>query len=516
MKKVIEPQKEIEVLDDVDVVVVGGGPAGIGAALSSGRNGAKTLLIEKFGHLGGLQTHGINPMFTFIDFELHGGLIQEILTRLEKGGALTNINDMAPQEQHRMRDDFIKTIGAENLPKRLLETETGYWGPWGLSFDPEYYKYMLETMMKEAKVRLLYHSFAVGAIREGNLLKGVIIETNEGRRAILGKIIIDTTGLGHIIWKSGATCMGDEGFPAGIIKGHPGAFLNSFFINGVDIKKFNEFRAANKEEWGEMYGGKEMIEEAKKNGAYLKGQSVILATNMDVYRSGRVFVMNPFFIVPTRKKPWMAKVLTNCEIDLRKQAWAIFNVVKENVPGFENSYIEKTSTMPFNAVGHRIIGEHVLSLKDMREGRAFDDSVAVSNMPPDLYEAVGRFSYEILPHDVPYRCLVSKDIDNLMAAGTTISATAFSGLGVRYCTPSICIGQATGTAAALAIKNNVSPKMVDVKLVQDTLRKHGAVVSVKDVSAEVLEPYKFIQDQKIVFRKESTPQLVSEEELALH
>ncbi len=515
MKKIIEPQKEIDVLEDVDVIVVGGGPAGIGAALASGRNGAKTILIEKFNHLGGLQTQGVNPMFSFVDPELHSGIIQEILKRLEKGGALTNLKDLSPKERSKMKDNFMETIGAEKLPKRLVETETGYWGPWGLAFDPEYYKYLLETMMEEARVSLLYHTFAVGAIREGNTLKGVIVETNEGRKAILGKIIIDTTGLGHIAWKSGAPCMGDEGFPAGVIKGHPGAFLNSFFINGADIKKFWEFRAKNEEEWGEMYGGRKMIKEAKKSGAYIKGRSVILATNMDVYRSGRVFVMNPFYIIPSRKKAWMAKVLTKCEIDLRKQAWSIFNLVKENVPGFKKSYIEKTSTMPFNAIGHRIIGEHILSINDMREGRSFDDSVAVSNMPPDLYEAVGRFSYEILPHDVPYRCLVSKGIDNLMAAGTTISAGAFSGLGIRYCTPSICTGQAAGTAAALAIKNNVNPKMIDVKLVQDTLRKQGAVVTVKDVSAEVLEPYKFIQDQKIVYKKE-TPQFVSEEDIGLY
>ncbi|MFX1393720.1 MAG: FAD-dependent oxidoreductase [Promethearchaeota archaeon] len=513
MKKIIETQKEIDVLEEADVVVVGGGPAGIGAALASGRNGAKTVLIDRFGSLGGLQTQGNNSIFSFVDPELHNGIIQEILTRLDKDGALTNMDDMSLQERSRMKEQLLKAVGPKNLPKRLVETEAGYWGRWGHTFDPEYYKYLLETMMQEAHVILLYHTFAAGALREGNSLKGVIVETKEGRRAVLGDIIIDTTGEGDIIWKSGAPCMGDEGFPTGMIKGHPGGMLTSFFINGVDMKKFREFRKANKEEWGEMYGGRKMIKEAKKKGAYIKSPSVILATNQDVYKTGRIYVMNPFYIISAHKKGWMVEQMTKCEIELRKQIWSLFKVLKENVPGFEKSYIEKTAAIPFNAIGHRMIGEHILTVKDMREGKIFEDSVAINNMPPDLYEAVGRFSYEILPHDVPYRCLVSKSFDNLMAAGTTMSAGAFSHLGLRYCTPSICTGQAAGTAAALAIKNKISPKMLNVRLVQDTLRKQGARVTVKDVPDEALEPYRFIKRQKFVFRRSET-QLVSEEEIA--
>ncbi|OLS12548.1 MAG: glucose-inhibited division protein A [Promethearchaeota archaeon CR_4] len=132
-------------------------------------------------------------------------------------------------------------------------------------------------------------------------------------------------------------------------------------------------------------------------------------------------------------------------------------------------------------------------------------------MPPDLYEAVGRFKYDILPHDVPYRCLVSKEVDNLIGAGTNISARAFAGSGLRYCTPSICTGQAAGTAAALSVKKNVSPRNLDVKLLQDTLRQQGARVSVKDVSEEALEPYRFIQSLGLEFRREPTQDVTEEE-----
>jgi hypothetical protein len=511
MKKIIEPQKEIDVLQEVDVVVVGGGPAGIGAALASGRNGAKTVLIDRFGSLGGLQTQGNNSIFTFVDPELHSGIIQEILTRLEKGGALTNMNNIPLTERARLKAELLFRLGAKNLPKRLVNTEAGYWGRWGYTFDPEYYKYLLDSMMEETGVKILYHTFAASAIREENSLKGVIIETKEGRKAILGKIIIDTTGEGDIAWKCGAPCMGDEGFPVGSRKGSPGGFLHAFFINHVDIKKFMAFKEANKEEWGQMYGGREMIKKAKEAGAYIKSNSVILALNQDVYNTGRVYVMNPIYRVSKGNKSWMTEEITNCEIDLRKQAWALFKIVKENVPGFENSYIEKMPAFPCIGTGHKIIGEHILTIKEMREGMTFNDSVAINNMPPDLYEAVGRFSYEILPHDIPYRCLVSKEIDNLMAAGTTMSSGAFAGSGLRYCTPSICTGQAVGTAAALAAKKSISPKNLEIKLLQDTLRNQGARVTVKDVPNEALEPYRFIKKLRLVFKRTETTDITEEE-----
>jgi hypothetical protein len=513
VKTLVEPQREIGVVHEADVVVVGGGPAGIGAALASGRTGAETVLIDRFGSLGGLQTQGNNSIFSFVDPELHGGIIQEILDRLAEGGAMRKVDDMSAGEKAALRSPFTGALSPDKLPKRLVETSVGYWGRWGHSFDAEYYKYLLDAMMAEARVKLLYHAFAAGAIREGNSLRGVIIESKEGRRAVLGKVVIDTTGQGDIAWKSGAPVMGDEGFPVGPRKGHPGGMLNAFFIAGVDLAKFREFRNANLAEWGAMYGGRKIIKEAQEKGAYIKSGAVILSPQWDVHGSGRVYVMNPIHVVPKGHTGWMTEEITDCEIDLRKQAWAVQQLLKEKVPGFENSFIEKTPQLCVWP-GHRIIGEHVMTVAEMREGKAFDDSVAINNMPPDVYEAVGRFGYEILPHDVPYRSLVSREIDNLLAAGTTISSGAFAVAGLRYCTPSICTGQAAGTAAGLAARSNVSPKKLDVRLLQDALRKQGARVTVKDVSAEALEPYQFIKKLGIVFRRSPGEVItVTEEEI---
>lgn len=512
INQIIEPEKKIEVLDDVDVIIVGAGPAGIGAAISSGRTGAKTILIERFGSMGGLQTQGNNPIFSFVDPELHGGIMQEILTRLKEIGGLKNLDDVPADVKARFKNRLISVFGEKNLPKRLVETEAGYWGCWGLTFDMECYKYLLENMMEEAGVKILYHAFAANVIREENLLKGIIIESKEGRKAILGKVIIDTSGEGDIIWKSGAACMGDQGFPAGRNKGAPGGMLNAFFIGGVDIDKFRKFKKENPKEWGQMYSGKKMIQKAKEEGAYIKGEAVVLSQLQDVYNAGRIYVMNAIHKIKNGKKSWMTEEMTDCEIDLRKQVWAVFKMLKDNVPGFENSFIEKTPNLPCVGIGHKLMGEYVLTVRDMREGKAFDDSIAINNMPPDIYEAVGRFAYDILPHDIPYRCLISKDIDNLLAAGTTLSSGTFAGGGLRYCTPSMCQGQAAGTAAALSAKNNVSPKKLDIKLLQKTLREQGARVTVKDVPEEALEPYRAIKKMNIVFKRDDAPEMAATEE----
>ncbi len=282
MKTVVEPQKEVPVLSEAQVVVVGGGPAGIGAALSSARTGAETVLIDRFGSLGGLQTQGNNSIFSFVDPALHGGIIAEILERLAAAGQVSNPDTMSDAERAARRSPFTGGLPADKLPKRLVETAVGYWGRWGRYFDAEYYKYLLDEMIAEAGVKPLYHSFAAAAIREGDSLKGVIIETKEGRRAILGKVVIDTTGQADIAWKSGAPVLGDEGFPVGPRKGHPGGMLHAFFIAGDDLPKFREFRRANPAEWGAMYGGRRIIKEAREKGAHLKSGAVIISADWDL------------------------------------------------------------------------------------------------------------------------------------------------------------------------------------------------------------------------------------------
>jgi hypothetical protein len=279
------------------------------------------------------------------------------------------------------------------------------------------------------------------------------------------------------------------GFPYGPKKGRNMGFGYAFFLGGVNVGRLKKLRKEQPEDWGSMHAGEKLIKKAKEEGK-LDGirESFILS---EVYRGPRIWVMGAHHPLPMGHHGWMLEDLTAGEIHLRQAAWLSLNLLKENVPGFENAYMEKTPNIPVLRDTHRVLGEYVLTEEDMRQGKAFNDSIAISNMWPDIfgpdYEH-GDIFYPP-PYDIPYRSLVSKDTDNLLAAGATISADFVSWAAVRYCSPSICTGQAAGTAAALAVKSRITPRKLDVKTLQDTLRKQGARVTLKDVPKSVLEEY---------------------------
>lgn len=269
MQEVIELTRKLDVIATADVIVCGGGPAGVGAALAAARNGARTILLEKFNSLGGLQTQGGNPIFAFVDPALHGGIVIEILNRLNAAGALRRFDEVPPYERGRLKSRVISVLGKDKVPKRLLETDVGWWGAWGLTFDLEYYKFLLDTMMEEAGVKVFYHSLVVDVIKDGNELRGVVIETPEGRKAVLGKVVIDTTGIGHVAWKAGAA-QGDEGISVGKRRGkYPGTLID-FWVGGVDYQKFVNFRLSHPEEWGQMYVGRDLVKKGEGEGSVYK------------------------------------------------------------------------------------------------------------------------------------------------------------------------------------------------------------------------------------------------------
>ncbi|MBN1382751.1 MAG: FAD-dependent oxidoreductase [Deltaproteobacteria bacterium] len=458
MDYVYEPQKKVPVFEEADVIVVGGGPAGIGAALAAARNGAKTIVIEKFGALGGMQTQAMSSTFSLLDPAIQGGVITDIIDRLGAEGGI-------------LRDRSPRT-------RTAAFTST--------NFDCEVYKFMLDDMMAEAGVKLLYHTTGVGAVREENALKGIFIECIQGRFVILGKVIIDSTGNADIAWKSGVPCM-DDGHGRGPKKGRHMGLGCRFYISGVDVEKFQKFKKENPDDWTGLYGGRSLVTKAKAEGKYYGyRESLIVNTS----KPGVAMIEGFNSPLAEGHHGWMIEDVTAGEIDLRKQVFSAYRLLKNNVPGFENSSVEKTGTIPILRDTHRILGEYVLAEKDIYEGRTFDDSVVISNMGPDIYGPDEEHVYEVVrPHDIPYRCLVAKDTDNLLAAGATLSADFYAFAADRYGAPSMCTGQAAGTAAALAARLNVTTRKLDVKLLQDTLRKNGAPVTVKDLPADILETY---------------------------
>ena len=407
-----------------------------------------------------MQTQCLNPRFTELDPDITAGLVREIINRIKKEGAVT-------------------IEGGRNPHFRQF------------SFDPEYYKFMLDNMMAEASVKLLYRVFAVGAVREGNTLKGIIIESKEGRHAILGKVIIDTTGSADIAWKSGAKCM-EDGFPRGTGVGRHMGFGYAVTFREVDTKKFEEFRQANPTEWVGAIAGKNLIKKAKTEGKLYGNRGAFWFSPH--FAPGTVWILGPHYPLPMGHHPWRLQDISDGEIDSRKQAWSAYNLLKNNVPGWENSHIDQLPNQVMLRDSHRMLGEYVLTEEEMRSGKPFDDSIAMSNHAPDVFgpDDQHEFTGNVPPYDIPYRSLLSKDIDNLMAAGSAMSTDFVTFGATRYCTPSMCTGQAAGTAAALAVKGGTTPKKINVKVLQDNLRKQGVLLTVKDVPEKVLEEYRTI------------------------
>ena len=314
MKTVFEASREVPVLYDTDVVVIGGGPAGIGAALASARNGAKTVLVEKYGCLGGNQTLTHNDNYTFVDDRIQGGIVQEIIDRLKQNKATFNSSVGC------LRDNWSVGTGC-------------------IYFDEEYYKLMLEEMMEEAGVTLVYHASAAKGIAEGNSLKGIFIETHEGRQAILAETVIDCTGIAHIAWQSGAAVTGEEGYPDdrfGPFKGMHMGFGYGFWMCGVDYKKFREFAEQNVDEWDYWVKGRKLFLQEKEAGRLYTPRN---STLMIEYANGRCWFIGAYQPIEKGSHPWMEKDLSDAEVDMRKQAWSIWEAFRNNVPGFEHSKI---------------------------------------------------------------------------------------------------------------------------------------------------------------------------------
>lgn len=212
MKTITEPERETPVIEEVDVAIVGGGPAGAAAALASSRNGVNTLLIERYGHLGGMATGGIVIMlgpFSDEKKQVIGGIPLEIIRRLE-------------EEDWAAWDDTL----------------SGY-----VTVDPEGLKYAINVMLEESGAQILMHSLAVGAVVEGNMVKGVFLESKAGRQAVLAEVVVDASGDGDIAASAGAPY--EESM-------HPWGISLDHRIGGVDLEETEIFQRSHPDRWEKL------------------------------------------------------------------------------------------------------------------------------------------------------------------------------------------------------------------------------------------------------------------------
>jgi hypothetical protein len=415
-KTIYEAARETNVFAEADVVVVGAGPAGVTAAVAAAREGVDTILMERYGCIGGMATGGLVLMIN----QYPTGQCQEWLDRLNKvGGA----------------HDLSKTKEPGILRRAIM-------------VDPELLKCILNEMALDAGVRMILHSWSTAAIVKKNTVEGVIFESKSGRQAVIGKVIIDATGDGDVFAFAGAE------FDASLDKSYRASDLAMVFrIGGIDFDKFADFRAAHPEKWEEM-----------RNEAFkLAGFPLVpvAAQRKDV------FWVNSF--IPG-KSCVKVEDLTWVEVNVRKAMIPVYSYYKKNLPGFEGSYLYDSASQIGTRGSRRLVGEYVLTGEDARSGKKFADTVSMFPQGVPLSWPGGSEPKNV---GMPYRCLVPIKLDGLLAAGRCFSSDQAANTMFNVIPHCIQMGQAAGTAAALAVKSGVPPRKIDVKALQTKLVAQG-------------------------------------------
>jgi hypothetical protein len=454
-RMISEPARDIKVLKEADVVVVGGGPGGVASAIAAARTGAKTVLIERYGHLGGMASGGlvnILPNLSDISGKQHiFGLNQEIIDRLKARNAafypgkeewgttdrkVVDYYSNANMEWFYIRKD--PNIGGR---ERVLYTAV---------VDPEVLKDELNVMVAEAGVDLLLHSWGTRPIMEGNAAKGVFFESKSGRQAILAKVVIDSTGDGDIFVAAGAE------FDDELESDFRTSLAFSFWMANVDIDRLTDFRKTHPDKHSQL-----MRQLADMGGYshYFQG----LLKNQE-----GVLWFHTFEVKPKASDAMDVEELTRVDVKNRRKALVTYEFLRRFMPGCEKCFIMQTAPQLGTQGGRRVIGEYILTPKDMESDEVFEDTIVVLANNDN-----NEISAKHPSICIPYRCLVPVKIDGLLVACRAFSSTAAVNKWFNIIPPCIAYGQAAGTAAALAVRAGIQPRHVDYKELQTNLRNQG-------------------------------------------
>ena len=418
-----------------DLIVAGGGFSGVGAALAAAREGLKVLLVERGNCLGGAAVTGlINPFMPYwtplngpndsTRKKLSAGIFKEISDCLSEAGALAS-NDM--------------------------------------TFDEEYLKLLLNRMMVKAGVKLLYHSYVIEAEIESGTVNGITVANKSGNLKLTADYYIDATGDGDV----SALC----GFPFKLGREKDGLsqpMTLCFRLAGVDKKAFTEIRP----KINPLY--KEYRELGKiKN---IREDVLIFNTMKD-----DILHFNSTRIV--KKNPVDAFDITDAEIDAREQVHELVAFLKDNFECFKNARLIMTAPQIGVRESRKIEGEYILTVEDLKECIKFDDAIAAGNYDIDIHnpEGSGTFHYYFKDgeyYTIPYRSLIPKGSKNMLTAGRCISATHEAQASIRIIPIVCCIGEAAGTAVAVAYKNKTDLLSADISEIQNILLKNGAFIGI--------------------------------------
>jgi hypothetical protein len=429
-----QPARDIKVVDRSDVVVVGGGPAGISAAVSAARNGASVTLLERYPYVGGLAAGGmvlvLDDMINELEITVRG-ICMEMIERMKLWGLCVTPTD---------RDRLIEFRDTPEAWQR--------WARWGLfdfhtqsmphpicfsaAFDPDAFKRAAYDILALAGVKLRTHSWFSSAIVEGKTIRGVICQTKAGMEAILGDVVIDTTGDLDVAASAGAS------------------HVESNFIlttvsrwGGVDTDAAERFEREDPEAF------KLVDHEAKR----------LIGGCWSFW-----WLKTPLPGIVWLNCPHMPKLsglkvedLTQAELEGRARIARLLDFAREKMPGFENAYVVDFAPQTGVRQTRLLEGDYVVTKDDVMSRRHFADTVCR-----------GRDYY------TPYRAMLPKEIDQLIVAGRHYSATPQAQKSSREIPPCMAMGEAAGVAAVVALNAGTTVRKADIKAIQKQMRAQGA------------------------------------------
>jgi hypothetical protein len=436
MKSSVLITKNAPIVGEYDVVVCGGGPAGFIAAIAAARNGARTALVERYGFLGGMATMGyVNPVsvFTYNDSQVVGGIPWEFVQKLE------------------------------NMGGGFIEKPLG-----NVAFEQEHYKLLAQRMTLEAGVDLYMHSYLSGCVMDGGRISQVIIENKNGTEALSSKVFIDCTGDGDLAALASVEMQPDEGAPL-----QP---LSSYFILGgvdLDTPMMQEAICHNKQ--GEnchclpvrekLLERKEELGIPEFGGPWFcrTGQDGVVTVNMT--RTAGNAIDNRDFV--------------RAECVLREDAFRMAALLKDNFDEFKDSYLIAVSVQGGIRETRRIKGVHTITADEYVTAYHYHDSIARGAHPIDIHVASGpaqNITFLKTPAYVPYRALIAPTHSNLIVAGRCLSADKKAFASLRVQASCMDMGQAAGTAAAMAAISGLPVQEVNTELLVTKLREQGSII----------------------------------------